>query len=127
MALGGPVVVLGRYPTMIDGEPTDFGDGWAAAKFAPDRGVLAEILDAQPHRYRIHGDDATHFQVYLMQGSNTAHYFVFNDDCAAPHCGTLQWSTIPRTARLCRMQRNFAETLRKFLWIWTPDQPLCWQ
>lgn len=90
MALGGPVVVLGRYPTMIDGEPTDFGDGWAAAKFAPDRGVLAEILDAQPHRYRIHGDDATHFQVYLMQGSDTAHYFVFNDDCAASHCGTLE-------------------------------------
>lgn len=91
MALGGPVIVYGRYPSMMDGEPADFGNGWAPAQFAPDSTALAALLDAQPRRYRIlPDDDGTHFQVYLMQDADTAHYFICNDDCAAAHTGTLR-------------------------------------
>lgn len=93
MNAGGRVIVLGAYPTMIDGEPADFGDGWARADFAADRTELARLLQAIPRRYTYRpDDDGTQAKIYLTEDEDIQHYFVLNGDCRQRRSGTL---TVP--------------------------------
>lgn len=81
---GGKVIVVGKYPTMLDGEEcADIKEKYLdGAEFVEDVAQLAEMLASDGDLYRIKSDrNSGNIRVYHTRSENELYYMLFNDDC----------------------------------------------
>ncbi len=88
--LGGRVVILGKAPTMLDGENCDLSNELRGANIVNSHNELCKLLADSECTYTFApDDDGTGVSIYYAAAGDSANYFIVNTDCSTHHSGVL--------------------------------------